>query len=115
MIVNNGLETIRDAVKVAVDNIKAGDDNTPTSGAMNTLVSERFDAGSVITNKNGNSIAKSVHTARLTVADGNGFTFKEVGLFNNSGDMIMRKIHADMEKDNSFEILYEITLEVQNV
>lgn len=115
MIVNNGLATIRYAVRDAIANIKAGDDSTPTSGAMNALVSERFDAGGSITNKDGNSTAKSVHTARLTVADGNGFTFTEVGMFNSAGDMIIRQVHAGLEKDNTFEILYEITMEVQNI
>lgn len=115
MIVNKGFETIRDAVKVAVDNIKAGDDDTPTNTAMNALVSERFDAGGSIGLRDGTSVAKSVHSARLTTADGNGYTFKEVGMFNSGGDMLMRKTHAGMEKDASFEIVYEITLEVQNI
>ncbi len=115
MIVNKGFETIRDAVKATPDNIKAGDDNTPTTTPMNALVSERFDAGGSIGLADGSSVAKSVHTARLTTSDGNGYTFKEVGMFNSGGDMIMRETHADMPKDASFEILYVITMEVQNV
>ena len=115
MIVNNGLRAIRDAVRPIVTNMKAGTDNTPTMGSMNDLVASVFDASGSITNVNGNTSGKSLHRMRMTTAQGNGNTFKEIGCFIGGGDMLLRETHPGVVKDASKEILYEVQLEVVNV
>jgi len=111
--VNNGLEHVRDLFKPTVTAIKVGDDNTVTGPTMNDLVSTVF-TDPTPENVNGDSIAKSTHRARLTVADGNGDDLQEVGLFETGGDMILRETHPIVAKDATFEVLYEVTVEVKN-
>ena len=115
MIVNTGLSAIRDVVKPIVVNMKAGDDNTPTNLSMTDLVNEVFDATGSITNLNGSNYGASLHRMRLTTADANGETLREVGTFVDGPNMLNRLTHPDVEKDATIEILYEIELEVVNI
>lgn len=53
-------------------------------------------------------------TTIMTTVQGNGTTFKELGLFNNStgGTMFTRSVFVDIDKTSSFEIQATIILRV---
>lgn len=115
MIVNTGLNAIRDAVRPIVVNMKAGQSNDPNSVSMTDLVSETYNALGVIDNTNGSEYGASLHKMRISTSDANGTTLREVGTFVEDYAMLQRLTHPDVEKDETFEVLYEIKLQVVNV
>lgn len=115
MIVNTGLNAIRDAVKAMTENMKAGQSNDPTNLTMTDLVSTVYNANGDILNQNGTNYGESIHKMRINSAEANGFTLREVGLFLEDTNMLCRITHPDIEKDDQIELLYEVTLEVLNV
>jgi len=112
-IVNKGKEAVRDFLIDEIIEGAVGDDDTATTITMNALGNELLRKAS--TNLKGSFPGISKHRIRILTGELNGETLREVGLFNDDGDMIVRRTHANIEKNPTFEILYDVTIEVRNI
>lgn len=111
-VVNNGKDTIRDAILTTVDKIAAGTDGSGTTSNMTSLIDEVIRKTS--SNLEGQDLGESLHRIRLTVSEANGETLREVGTLDSSGDLISRNAHAPIDKNNTFELVYEISINAKN-
>ena len=91
-----------------VTHIAMGDDNTPINVSDTALQSEVYREAvlSPITTIS-NTLSTSVF---LDVTEGNGNTFREIGVFNasSSGTMVSRNLTTVKEKTSNKEFYYEI-------
>jgi hypothetical protein len=60
------------------------------------------------------ALGESRQTLRLTVADANGFTLTEAGNFRAVTAMQDRIVHAPVPKNNTFELVYQVTTRGRN-
>lgn len=111
-IVNNGMDYIKNELIASIDEISVGTNDDATTTDMNSLKSP------VITkapnNLEGTEIGESLHQIRLLTSEANDNILKEVGAFTDDGNMFSRNIHAGIEKDSTFEVLYEISINNKN-
>ena len=91
--------------------IAFGTNATAPNSEDATLTSEFNRITLTETSLTGNEIQ---FTTIMTTAQGNGTTFKELGLFNasTSGTMFTRSVFVDIDKTSSFEIQATIILKV---
>ena len=111
-IVNEGKKTIRTAIIGAVEKIAAGTDGSGTTSNMTELIAEVIRKTSE--NLVGTDLGESLHRIRLLTTEANGQTLREVGTINADGNLITRNVHVPIEKNNTFELVYEISINAKN-
>jgi hypothetical protein len=60
------------------------------------------------------SVGEVIARGRLTTADANGALLAEVGVTASSGELLARKTHLPLEKNETVEVEYEILFRVRN-
>jgi hypothetical protein len=104
---------VGDPTAVAPTHVATGSDNTqPTTDdtQLGTEVLRQAIAGSSKTNN------EVLLNCIFDSTQANGSSMKECGLFNDdtTGEMFIRFAHGTIDKDNTIEVEYEITLKVIN-
>lgn len=112
VLVNKGKEAVRDFLITHLIEGATGTDGTATTVTMNELGNEIVRKSS--DNLKGSFAGISRHRVRILTTEANGETLREVGLFNDDGDMVIRTTHTPVTKNDTFEILYDIKIEVKN-
>ncbi len=113
MIVNEGLVRIRDEILNVVEDVAIGTGGSGTTSDMNELENEIIRKTS--DDVEGQAIGESLHRIRLTSGEANNETLRECGVIDQDGNLISRNVHAPLEKNETFEVVYEISIEIKNM
>ena len=114
---NTGVQAIVDFLRNSAGDppsyIAIGTDNSTASPDDTTLIAEVKRKSVEDTNNDTISVTYSVI---LLSTESNGNDLKECGLLNaaTSGTLFSRFTHATIDKTSSYEIEYEITIQVAN-
>ena len=105
MILNEGLNRVRDLVDAGLDKGQCGDDNTlPTAedtGLGNAIVATLL---SLTSKTKTDKMITTNHNVSSAV--GNGETFKEHEIRFANGDSLNHIVHASISKSSSIEVEY---------
>lgn len=124
MIVDVFLNLIRDAMYgstvVWPTHFGIGTGSTAVTAGDTTLDNEVYPYGTsraVISYKTKASPKKVTYVLSILPAQANGQSLKEVGAFNavSGGTMSNRLVHNAINKTSSFELVYQITVELSDV
>lgn len=124
MIVDVFLNLIRDAMYGNTvtwpTHFGIGTGSTAVTASDTALVSEVYPYGTSraeISSKTKASPKKVTYVLSLLPAQANGQSLKEVGAFNaiSTGTMMNRLVHNAINKTSSFELVYQITVELSDV
>lgn len=124
MIVDAFLNLIRNAIYgdtvTMPTHIGVGNGTTSPAAGDTTLDTEIIPYGSTrceITTRSKTTSKKLSFQLSLLPSQGNGNAFTEVGLFNSvsSGTMGNRLVHTAINKTSSFELIYQISIEMSEV
>lgn len=109
--VNQRLDSLRDDLKGRVSNVLFGtDDAAPTANDTslgNQVASKSASTGDKAT-------GEVVVSAKLSAAEGNGNTLKEIGEEDGSSNLLSRIVFAGISKTSDFELEARITDKVEN-
>ncbi len=124
MIVDVFLNLIRDAMYGNTvtwpTHIGIGIASTAATSSDTSLGSEVYPYGSQraeISYKTKSNPKKVVYHLSILPAQANGESLKEVAIFNAAigGTMGNRQVHNSIDKTSSFELVYQITIELSDV
>ena len=115
-LVNNGLLAIASVMTGTTatqtiynpETIRLGDGGTgnPTTATTSALTAQQY--GKAIETRSVESLTTTVLTINMTTAQGNGYTYDEVGLFANDGTtMLARKVISPLSKTSNFSLVVE--------
>lgn len=95
-----------------VEDVAVGSGGSGTTTNMTSLEDEIIRKTS--DDVEGQDLGESLHRIRLTTSEANGETLRECGTLDVDGDLITRNVHAPIEKNDTFEVIYEVSINVKN-
>lgn len=111
LLVQDFLGGARTTAQLKIDSIKMGTSNVTPARTQTALQSAPAVTKTLAAvNVARPSTGTYTFTVTMDTSEGNGNTFREVGLFTQDGTMIARQVHADTAKDATKSLEYIWTL-----
>jgi len=108
--VNNVRNQLRDDFLSFVDEIAMGsdgDDESETDTSIGNEVISKAEGSGYSNQTDGDG--QALHEATIGLSEANGETLREVVLRSSTSGLAIRITHAEINKENDFELDYELT------